>query len=115
MDMVQTVPRGAHEWIFGSTSKISGRGDISLLERSVHLIKPIGIAAGAFDNPEESTFQDHRDGHNKDGHDRVHDNAALKEPFQKEIAFSPSWNEASHDGLAVTGGSHEGSEFYWKT
>ena len=110
--MVQTIPRGAHEWIFGSTSKISGRGDISLLERSVHLIKSIGIAAGAFDNPEESTFQDYRDGDNKDSHDRVHDDAALKEPFQKEIAFSPPWNEASHDGLGIAGGSDEGSEFY---
>src|SRR3981081_3530970 len=105
--MVQTIPRGAHEWIFGSTSKISGRGDISLLERSVHLIKSIGIAAGAFGNPEKRKTHKHREGDKKDGHDRVHDNAALKEPFHKEIAFSPSWNEASHDGLAVAGGSHE--------
>src|ERR1700737_2184505 len=99
MDMVQTIPRGAHEWIFGSTSKISGRGDISLLERSIHLIKSIGIAAGAFDNPEESTFQDHRDGDNKNGHDRVHDNAPLKEPFHREVPFSPSWSDWSHGGV----------------
>ncbi len=110
--MVETIPRGTHQWIFGRTSEISRRADISLLERSIHLIESIGIAAGAFDDPEDSTFQDHRDRDNKHGHDWVHDNAALKEPFQKEIAFSPPGNEAPHDGLGVAGGSHEGSEFY---
>src|ERR1700747_314039 len=109
MDMVQTIPRGAHKGIFRSASKISGRGDVSLLERSVHLIKSIGIAAGALDYPRERTFPAYRGRDNKDSHDRVHDDAALKEPFQKEIAFSPPWNEASHDSLGIAGGSDEGS------
>ena len=110
--MVQTIPGGAYERIFGSASEICGRGNVSLLERSVHLIESIGIAAGAFDNPKERAFQDHGDRDDQDSDDRVHDDAALKEPFQKEIAFSPPWNEASHDSLGVAGGSDKGSEFY---
>src|SRR5258708_18675385 len=101
MDMVQTIPRGAHEWIFGSTSKIGGRRDISLLERSVHLIKSIGIAAGALDNPEDSTFQEHRDGDNKDGPDRAHDKAALKTPIHKETSLIPSCKETTPHWLAA--------------